>query len=132
MNGEYTNVIKNVSLFALTKQSTIPSNQVVIGSGHSNGATWETWIAYPIILMLLVIACCIIIRQNLDRAAGLIARMQSCLWPILSLFQQNTRTADEDIKMGNINPVGSSDVLLHGCNLSDSEWIRAGAHFVIV
>ena len=58
--------------------------------------------------------------------------MQSCMQPILNLFKRNTGTADGEMEMRNVNPDGSSDVQLHGRNLSDSERIRAGAHSVNV
>lgn len=133
MDGEYENVIKNVSMFdAFTSSTTTFTNQVAVVGGHSSGITWQTWIAYPIVLLLLIIAVLIIVRQNLDRGAALLAQAQQCLQPILNLFKRNTGGAEEDIEMADMNPASSSDVQLHGRNLSDSERIRAGARSVSV
>ena len=131
MNGDYKNVISNLSMFdAFTDQPTTFTNQAVIGGGHSAAVGWETWIAYPIVLLLLIIACLIIIKQNLDKAAAILARLQECMRPLIDLFRRNTDGGDEDIEMGNINPATSSIGQLHGRNLSDSERIRASAQSV--
>ena len=115
---------------AFTARTTTFTNQVVVDGGHANGVSWETWIAYPFVLLLLVIAVLIIVRQNLDRGAALLAQAQQCLQPILNLFKRNTGGADDDVEMGDINPEPSSVGQLHGRNLSDSERIRASAQSV--
>ena len=133
MNGEYSNVIKNVSMFdAFTDQPITFTSQVVIGGAHSNGVSWETWIAYPIILLLLLITVLIIIRQNLDRGAAFLAQLQECARPFLNLFRSDTGGADEDIEMQDVSPMAPADPQLHGRNLSDSERIRASAQSVNV
>ena len=127
MNGDLMHIFPNISLFdAFTTSATTVTNRVAVEGGLGDGYTWRSWVAYPIVFLVLLISALVIIRQNLDRVLAIVASVRQSLEPFLNLFRRDSE-AEQDVEMGDMAPAPSMADDLPIRNLSDSERIRAGA-----
>ena len=127
MNGDLMHIFPNISLFdAFTTSATTVTNRVAVEGGFEGGYTWRSWVAYPIVFLVLLIAALVAIRQNLDRVLAIVASLRQSLEPLMNLFKRDSGV-EQDVEMADMAPAPSMVDALPGRNLSDSERIRAGA-----